>query len=186
MAGSCPAMTPFSSRPTPCAPQAQSETAETAEGCAEDAERWSRHALRSLRDLCVLCGSIGADAPMQVGAYAFTNRSAQRGFLRFLCAPRCQAAAAISGATVVASANTICSQVTTTLPQEQASLRVEDEQAPSRTSATVIWMAYLCMSTSWPRISAQTTVSWAKFFGTPPPTMKRPVAPAFSLISVRL
>jgi len=85
---------------------------------------------------------------------------------------------------VVASANTICSQVTSTLPQEQASLSVEDEQAPSRTSATVICTAYLCISASWPRISAQTTVSWAKFFGTPPPTMKRPVVPAASLMSV--
>ena len=54
-------------------------------------------------------------------------------------------------------------------------MSVEEEQAPSRTSATVICTAYLCISASMPRISAQTTVSWAKFFGTPPPTMNRPV-----------
>jgi len=70
------------------------------------------------------------------------------------------------------------------LPQELASFRVELEQAPSRTSATVIWTAYLCIETSFPRISAQTTVSWAKFFGTPPPIIKRPVVPALILISV--
>ncbi len=63
-------------------------------------------------------------------------------------------------------------------------MSVEEEQAPSRTSATVIWTAYLCISASWPRISAQTTVSWAKFLGTPPPTMNSPVVPAASLTSV--
>src|SRR6202022_4101566 len=77
-----------------------------------------------------------------------------------------------------------CAQGALTLPQEQASLSVEDEHAPSRTSATVICTAYLCMATSCPRISAQTTVSWAKFFGTPPPTMNKPVAPAAILMSV--
>src|SRR3954453_15165844 len=113
-----------------------------------------------------------------------SNSLVQRRFVRVFHDPRCQASDAISGTTVVASANTICSQVTSTLPQEQASLSVEDEQAPSRTSATVICTAYLCISTSWPRISAQTTVSCAKFFGTPPPTMNRPVVPAASLMSV--
>src|SRR6185503_5704606 len=89
------------------------------------------------------------------------------------------------GATLVASANTICSCTVLTLPQLAASCSVEEEQAPSRTSATVICTAYLCTSTSsWPRISAQTTVSCAKFFGTPPPTMKRAVVPTASLISV--
>jgi hypothetical protein len=63
--------------------------------------------------------------------------------------------------------------------------RRADEQAPSRTSATVICTAYLCTSTSsWPRISAHTTVSCAKFFGTPPPIISRPVVPALILISV--
>src|ERR1700738_313958 len=112
------------------------------------------------------------------------NTVAQRRLVRVFQDPRSQAAEAISGTTVVASANTICSQVTSTLPQEQASFSVEDEHAPSRTSATVICTAYLCISTSWPRVAAQTTVSGAKFFGTPPPTMNRPVAPAAILISV--
>ena len=49
--------------------------------------------------------------------------------------------AILIGATLVASANTICSSATSTLPHEQASLSVEDEQAPSRTSATVICTA---------------------------------------------
>ena len=69
-------------------------------------------------------------------------------------------------------------------PASRPPCSVEDEQAPSRTSATVICTAYLCISASSPRISAQTTVSWAKFFGTPPPTMNRPVVPAAILMSV--
>jgi len=48
-------------------------------------------------------------------------------------------------------------------------------------SATVIWTAYLCMGASLPRISAATTMSWAKFLGTPPPIMKRPVSLDFIL-----
>jgi len=39
---------------------------------------------------------------------------------------------------MVASANTICSFTVSTFPQEQASLNVEPERAPSRSSATVI------------------------------------------------
>ena len=37
-----------------------------------------------------------------------------------------------------------------TLPQLEASLSVELERAPSRTSATVTWMAYLCIGASSP------------------------------------
>src|SRR5581483_867626 len=112
------------------------------------------------------------------------NSLAQRRFSLPFQPPRCHASETISGTAVVASANTICSSVVCTLPQEAASFSVEDEQAPSLTSATVICTAYLCISASWPRISAHTTVSWAKFLGTPPPTMKRPVVPAASLTSV--
>src|SRR5690606_26432266 len=60
-----------------------------------------------------------------------SNSLFQRRFSRAFQPPRCQASEAISGTTVVASANTISSQVTSTLPQEQASFSVEDEQAPS-------------------------------------------------------
>ncbi len=48
---------------------------------------------------------------------------------------------------------------------------------PSRTSATVIWIAYLCMGAGVPNRSVATTTSWAKFFGTPPPNITRPVSP---------
>jgi len=41
----------------------------------------------------------------------------------------------MTGATVDASANTICSSATSTLPQEQASFSVEEEQAPSQLQA---------------------------------------------------
>src|SRR3954447_10840349 len=114
-----------------------------------------------------------------------SNSLAKRRFSRFFHAPRWYASLASSGRTEVASANTICSIAVDTLPQLAASWRVEEEQAPSRTSATVIWTAYLCTSTSsWPRISAHTTVSWAKFLGTPPPIISSPVVPALTLMSV--
>ena len=61
-----------------------------------------------------------------------------------------------------------------TLPQELASFNVELLQAPSLESATVICTAYLCISTSFPKSSAQITVSWTKFFGTPPPIINKP------------
>src|SRR3989338_449937 len=80
----------------------------------------------------------------------------------------------MTGRAVVASANTICSCTVLTFPHELASLSVDEEHAPSRTSATVICTAYLCTGTSVPRISAATTVSWAKFFGTPPPIIRSP------------
>lgn len=90
----------------------------------------------------------------------------------------------IRGRTLVASAYTICSKTVSTLPHDEASFRVELEHAPSRTSATVIWTAYLCTSAGLPRTSAQTTVSWAKFLGTPPPIMNRPDTGDWILISV--
>src|SRR5438270_13551140 len=77
-----------------------------------------------------------------------SNSLANRRFSRLRQAPRCHASLASSGRTLVASAKTICSIAVETLPQLAASCRVEDEQAPSRTSATVIWTAYLCTSTS--------------------------------------
>ena len=58
----------------------------------------------------------------------------------------------------MASANTICSFVTSTLPHELASFNVELLHAPSLESATVICTAYLCMSTSLPNNSAQITI----------------------------
>src|SRR5688572_9914752 len=77
-----------------------------------------------------------------------SNNLAKRRFSRLRQAPRCQASLVSSGRTLVASVNTICSWAVSTLPQLHASCSVEDEQAPSRTSATVIWTAYLCISTS--------------------------------------
>ena len=50
--------------------------------------------------------------------------------------------------------------------------------------ATVICAAYLCIPTGWPSISAQTTVSCAKFFGVPPPIISSPVVLAAIFISV--
>jgi len=40
----------------------------------------------------------------------------------------------------------------------------------------VIWTAYLCMLVSRPSISAPTVTSWAKFLGTPPPIISRPLS----------
>ena len=45
-----------------------------------------------------------------------SNSFAQRRFSRFFQAPRCQASVAISGTTVVASANTICSNAVDLAP----------------------------------------------------------------------
>ena len=76
----------------------------------------------------------------------------------------------------MASAKTICSLEVLTLPHELASFKVELLQAPSLLSATVICMAYLCMSTFLPNSSAHITVSWIKFLGTPPPIINKPEA----------
>ena len=82
----------------------------------------------------------------------------------------------------MASLKTICSYTVSTLPQLLASFSVLLERAPSRTSATVTWTAYLCIGASWPSTSAATTMSWVKFFGTPPPIMNSPVS-AFRIFS---
>jgi len=71
----------------------------------------------------------------------------------------------MSGTASVASEKTICSNAVSTFPQLDASLSVLPESAPSRTSATVTWMAYLCIGASNPSTSAATTMSWAKFVG---------------------